>query len=61
MQNLCRNPFVPSQVSKLRSLANLKEYMIIKIYAHVYVSFANYDRVSIHQTQYNALTAQLMF
>ena len=25
----------------------------------MYVSFPNYDRVSIHQTQYNALTAQL--
>ena len=26
----------------------------------MYVLFPNYDRVSIHQTQYNALTAQLL-
>ena len=26
----------------------------------MYVSFPNYDRVNIHQTQYNALTAQLL-
>ena len=26
----------------------------------MYISFPNYDRVSIHQTQYNALTAQLL-